>query len=165
MKSCHWKAMYHLTKVEHVFIPFATDVAQGTHVASCSETGARVWNPSQLINFFGTTIGFLWDVNGISMGFPMGFQKDVYGISIGFLWDFHDVSMICLEDFYGISEGMLWEFWYSYGIFIGFLWDFYGVSMMFLLYFFGIPMAFLWEFHDVSMILLSDYYGMSERIL
>jgi hypothetical protein len=51
VKSCHWKAMYHLTKVEHVFIPFATDVAQGTHVASCSETGARVWNPSQLISW------------------------------------------------------------------------------------------------------------------
>ena len=44
------------------------------------------------ISHFGTTIRFLWDVDGISMGFLWGFKKmsmgvplDSYGISMMFL--------------------------------------------------------------------------------
>ena len=43
---------------------------------------------------------FLWGVNGIFYGLPIGFQRDAYGVSIGFLRDFFGVS-------HGISFGFL----------------------------------------------------------
>ena len=70
--------------------------------------------PTVCLFFSGTTMGFLWGVNGISMGFLWGFQR----MSMGLPWDF-----------YGVSEGMLWEF---NGILMGFPLGSYEVSMAFL---------------------------------
>jgi hypothetical protein len=61
------------------------------------------------------SMGFLWDVDGISMVFLCGY----YALPTRFLLDFHDVSMI-------------------------FLWDyFHGISMVFRRDFYAIPMGFL----------------------